>query len=67
MVLIEAERAGARFACVLQNAETCRLVRPDGAPLSIAEMSPGDVVLVAANDVARHTGVAVDEEAWLER
>jgi 3-dehydroquinate synthase II len=67
MVLIEAERAGARFACVLQNAETCRLVRPDGAPLSIAEMSPGDVVLVAVNDVARHTGVAVDEEAWLER
>ena len=67
MVLIEAERAGARFACVLQNAETCRLVRPDGSPLSIAEMSPGDVVLVAVNDVARHTGVAVDEEAWLER
>jgi len=30
-------------------------------------MQPGDAVLVAVNDVARHTGVAVDEEAWLER
>jgi 3-dehydroquinate synthase II len=67
MVLIEAERFGARFAVVLQNAETCRLVRPDGSPVSIAEMQPGDAVLVAVNDVARHTGVAVDEEAWLER
>ena len=31
------------------------------------EFGDGDVVLVALDRVARHTGVAVDEDAWLER
>ena len=73
LVLVEArvERSGAHVAILLQNAETVRLVRADddrlGEPVSVAQLVPGDRVLVAVDDVARHTGVAVDERAWRER
>ena len=71
LVLIEArvKTTGARLALLLQNAETVRLIRAtdDRQPVSVAQLTIGDDVLVAVNDVARHTGVAVDERAWDER
>jgi 3-dehydroquinate synthase II len=71
LVLIEArvKTTGARLAVLLQNAETVRLIRAtdDRQPVSVAQLTIGDDVLVAVNDVARHTGVAVDERAWDER
>jgi 3-dehydroquinate synthase II len=68
MVMIEAEHPDAgTLAVLLQNAETCRLVRPGGAHVSVAELAAGDDVLVVCDRVARHTGVAVEEDAWLER
>ena len=71
LVLVEAraKTTGARLAVLLQNAETVRLIRAtdDRQPVSVAQLTIGDDVLVALNDVARHTGVAVDERAWDER
>ena len=69
LVMIEAEHPDVpgTLAVLLQNAETCRLVRPNGDHVSVSELVAGDEVLVALDRVARHTGVAVDEDAWLER
>ena len=69
LVMIEAEHPDVpgTLAVLLQNAETCRLVRPNGEHVSVSELVAGDEVLVALDRVARHTGVAVDEDAWLER
>ena len=71
MLMIEADHPSGpdvgTLAVLLQNAETCRLVRPGGAHVSVAELVPGDEVLVVCDRVARHTGVAVEEDAWLER
>ena len=69
LVMNEAEHPDVpgTLAVLLQNAETCRLVRPNGEHVSVSELVAGDEVLVALDRVARHTGVAVDEDAWLER
>jgi len=68
LILVEAEHPSAgSLALLLQNAETCRLVRPSGEPASVSELAPGDDVLVAVDARARHTGTAVDEAFWTER
>lgn len=46
--------------CILQNAETIRLVTPDG-PKSITELQPGDLIRVRHEAAARHFGMPVDE------
>jgi 3-dehydroquinate synthase II len=47
---------------VLQNAETVRLVQPDGSLLAVTAAKPGDRILVhIAEAAARHFGTAVDE------
>jgi len=50
------------ISLVLQNAETIRLVRPDGSPVSVVELKPGDRVLVFLEDVARHFGMKIEEK-----
>lgn len=63
LVMIEAEVDGHEGTAMLQNAETIRLVRPDGTPLAITEAKAGDEVLVhrAGEATGRHFGGAVDE------
>ncbi len=63
LVMVEAEVDGREGTAMLQNAETIRLVRPDGSPLAITEAREGDEVLVhVAGDVkGRHFGGEVDE------
>ena len=63
LVMIEAEFGGNEGTAMLQNAETIRLVRPDGTPLAITEAKPGDEVLVhvAGEARGRHFGGEVDE------
>ncbi len=52
---------GEEGTVVLQNAETIRLVTPDG-PTSISELSEGDTVLAhRAHAGGRHFGTAIDE------
>lgn len=62
LVLLELEAPdGTAVSAVLQNAETVRLVVPDGAALSVASIRPGDVILGHVERGGRHFGVAVEE------
>lgn len=68
MVLVEAElETGDRATVVVQNAETVRLVQPQGAAASVANgLKEGDQVLCFRSGGPRHTGIQVDEETFLE-
>ncbi|MDR2574788.1 MAG: 3-dehydroquinate synthase II family protein [Desulfovibrio sp.] len=66
MLYIEAEaetenrrKTGGIF---LQNAETIRLTAPDGAPLSVVCLKPGDVALCRLDEAGRHFGMRVRED-----
>lgn len=61
MLLIEAEAHGAPISLVLQNAETIRLVSPDGKAISVTKLQPGDKVLGHIEKAGRHFGMKVDE------
>ncbi|KAK3240337.1 hypothetical protein CYMTET_49817 [Cymbomonas tetramitiformis] len=91
MLLIEAETVdGVAHSCLLQNAETVRLIGPGSAPsgpaghshvahdsgremsdewaaIPITTLQVGDTVLVHKQVAARHTGIALDGEAIIER
>jgi len=61
MLLIEAEAEGEPIGLVMQNAETIRLVKPDGKAVSITTLKPGDKVLGHIEKAGRHFGMQVDE------
>lgn len=65
MLLIEAEVATdngpQRGTIFLQNAETIRLTAPDGTPLSVVSLNPGDRVLCRLDEAGRHFGMRVRE------
>jgi 3-dehydroquinate synthase II len=61
MILIEADAEGAPISLVMQNAETIRLVDPDGNAVSITAVKPGDKVLGHIEKAGRHFGMQVDE------
>jgi len=61
MMLIEAEAEGAPISLVMQNAETIRLVNPDGKAVSITSLKAGDKVLGHIEKAGRHFGIKVDE------
>ena len=62
MLLIEAEtKEGKKVAAILQNAETIRLTRPDGMPISVVDLKEGDEVLVYTEEPGRHFGMKVRE------
>ena len=62
MLLVEAQRDGQLYCVLLQNAETVRLATPTGST-SVSQLQAGEQVLVAAcSSVARHGGVAVEEQ-----
>ncbi|WP_292521615.1 3-dehydroquinate synthase II [Methanoculleus sp.] len=61
LLLVEAKAGGATVSLVLQNAETIRLVRPDGSAVSVASLAVGDTVLGSVAEGGRHFGVAVAE------
>jgi 3-dehydroquinate synthase II len=58
---IEAESGDSKVSLMLQNAETIRLVRPDGSAVSVVELREGDQVLGYAAEGGRHFGMAVKE------
>jgi len=66
MLLIEAEAEGMPISLVMQNAETIRLVDPQGKAVSITKLKPGDKVLAHIEKAGRHFGMKVDE-TLLER
>jgi len=61
MMLIEAQAQGQPISLVMQNAETIRLVSPEGKPVSITTLAPGDKVLGHIEKAGRHFGMQVDE------
>ncbi len=66
MILIEAEAEGVPISLVMQNAETIRLVDPDGKAVSITTLKAGDKVLAHTEKTGRHFGIKV-EETLIER
>ncbi|MHC4720949.1 MAG: 3-dehydroquinate synthase II [Planctomycetota bacterium] len=61
MMLIEAEAQGRTISLVMQNAETIRLVSPEGKAISVTELKAGDKVLGHVEKAGRHFGIKVDE------
>lgn len=61
LVLIEVRAEGKVFSTILQNAETIRLTRPDGEPVSIVSLKEGDQVLMAIEAGGRHFGYHIEE------
>lgn len=61
LLLVKADASGREIALVLQNAETIRLTAPDGKPVSVAILKPGDTILAHRMGGARHFGMKVTE------
>lgn len=63
LLLVEAQpkEGGARASLILQNAETIRLVTPEGTAISVVNLSAGDTILGCVLEGGRHFGMAVKE------
>jgi 3-dehydroquinate synthase II len=61
LMLIEAEYEDITLRTLLQNAETIKLVKEDGKPISVADLKVGDKVMVYLDPDARHFGMAIEE------
>ena len=62
MLLIEARAGGRTGTVFLQNAETIRLTTPDGSPVSVVALKPGDKVLCRLDEAGRHFGMRIKED-----
>ena len=61
MMLVEATYKGMPLSLVMQNAETIRLTKPGGEPVSITHLKPGERVLAYIEEAGRHFGVKIEE------
>ncbi|MFN3383521.1 MAG: 3-dehydroquinate synthase II [Archaeoglobaceae archaeon] len=61
LILIVAECNGIEGSVILQNAETIKLVSPEGKHVSVSELKEGEEVLVWLGEKGRHFGVIVEE------
>lgn len=61
LVLVTAKGTFGEAAIILQNAETIRLVRPEGEAVSVAALKPGDEVLGHTEAPGRHFGHKIQE------
>jgi 3-dehydroquinate synthase II len=61
LMLVTAQVEGKQISTILQNAETIRLTDPDGNPVSIVSLKPGDKVLVGMETGGRHFGMKIEE------
>ena len=61
MLMITAETSQASGTLFLQNAETIRLTRPEGVPVSVVELRPGDEILCKTDTAGRHFGMRIQE------
>jgi 3-dehydroquinate synthase II len=62
MLLIAAKIGDAEGKIFLQNAETIRLVRKDGSPVSVVGLRVGDEILCRTDAAGRHFGMRIAEE-----
>ncbi len=61
LILVKAVADGEEGSVILQNAETIKLIDPEGKHVSVANLKEGDEVLVWIGEKARHFGVGVEE------
>ena len=61
MLLIKAKSDTSEGTIFLQNAETIRLVTPDGTPVSVVSLAIGDRVLCHLDTAGRHFGMRISE------
>ncbi len=61
LMLVKAVAGGKEMTTIVQNAETIRLTDPEGKALSVVNLSPGDKILVAMEEGARHFGMKIEE------
>jgi len=62
LIMIEAVSEDEQGTAMLQKAETIRLIRADGVPVSVTDIKVGDEVMVhMSKSKARHFGGEVDE------
>lgn len=66
MVLVEARLGDRTVKTILQNAETVRLITPNGSK-PVSELKAGDEVLVRLEEGGRHFGTRVSEEMVVEK
>ncbi|MDD4952017.1 MAG: 3-dehydroquinate synthase II family protein [Desulfovibrionaceae bacterium] len=62
MLLITAKAGKATGQIFLQNAETIRVVRPGGEPVSVVGLKPGDEILCRTDQAGRHFGMRIKED-----
>ncbi|MEG6504104.1 3-dehydroquinate synthase II family protein [Nitratidesulfovibrio sp. 1201_IL3209] len=62
MLLVRAKVGDVEGAVFLQNAETIRLTRPDGAPVSVVTLKEGDQILCRTDCAGRHFGMRIKED-----
>ncbi|MFN3528065.1 MAG: 3-dehydroquinate synthase II [Candidatus Altarchaeaceae archaeon] len=58
---LEEQKNLSKLKIMLQNAETVRLVTPDGKPISVSELNIGDRVLAYIEAGGRHFGTKIEE------
>ena len=61
MLLVEAVYGNKHFSIILQNAETIRLTRKSGKPVSVVKLKKGDKVLAYIESQGRHFGIKIQE------
>jgi 3-dehydroquinate synthase II len=61
LMLVTAGVDDKKITTILQNAETIRLTNPDGKPVSIINLEPGDKILVTTEESGRHFGQKIEE------
>lgn len=61
LLMVEALVGDKPISTILQNAETIRLTRPDGRPVSVVELKEGTEVLVFVEQAGRHFGMKIEE------
>ena len=66
MMLIEADCGGMTLKLIVQNAETIRVVTPEGSK-AVTDLQKGDKILARVEEGGRHFGTLVKEEAVIER
>ncbi|HSQ53144.1 MAG TPA: 3-dehydroquinate synthase II [Acidobacteriota bacterium] len=66
MLLIEADWGGRTLKLIAQNAETIRVVTPEGSK-AVTNLQKGDKILARVEEGGRHFGTLVKEEAVIER
>ncbi len=61
LLLITAQTATQTGHIFVQNAETIRMVRPDGTPISVVSLQPADQILCRTDAAGRHFGMRIQE------